>query len=172
MHEEELTVTGPTTTTFLTREAHERLQAELADLQGPRREEIVARIEAAREEGDLKENGGYHAAKDEQGKVEGRIRQLVVLLRDAQVGEPDAAEAGVAGPGMVVRVRFAGDTETERFLVGSRETAGDSGLEAYSPQSPIGGAVTGHRAGETVSYTTPTGKTMEIDLLEVDPYAG
>ncbi len=161
-----------TPTTFLTQEAYERLRGELEDLEGPRRAEIVARIETAREEGDLKENGGYHAAKDEQGKVEGRIRQLVVLLRDAQVGEPAGGDAGLAGAGMVVTVRFAGDSDTERFLVGSRETVGESNLQAYSPQSPIGGAVTGHRAGDTVTYETPTGKELSLELVAVEPWSG
>jgi len=159
-----------TTTTFLTQEAFDRLRAELADLEGPRREEIVARIEAAREEGDLKENGGYHAAKDEQGKIEARIRQLNQLLRSAEVGEAAGAHSGVAGPGTVVTVRFAGDSEPERFLVGSRETSADAGLEAYSPQSPIGSAVTGHRAGETVTYRAPAGREMELEILAVAAY--
>jgi len=160
------------TTTFLTQEAFERLQGELEELSGPRRAEIVARIEAAREEGDLKENGGYHAAKDEQGKVEGRIRQLTQLLRDAQVGVPVGGPAGVAGPGMVVTVRFAGDDDTEKFLVGSRETAGGSDLQAFSPQSPIGAAVTGHAAGDAVSYTTPAGKEIGLEVLAVEPWSG
>ena len=160
-----------TTATFLTQEAYDRLRAELADLQGPRRDDIVAKIGAAREEGDLKENGGYHAAKDEQGKIEGRIAQLIELLRDAVVGEA-GADDGIGGPGKVVTVRFAGDDDTEKFLVGSREAAGTSGLEAYSPQSPIGSAVTGHKAGETVSYQTPAGKTLSLDIIEVSTHHG
>lgn len=159
------------TATFLTQEAYDRLQAELADLQGPRREDIVAKIGAAREEGDLKENGGYHAAKDEQGKIEGRITQLIELLRDAVVGEADGADDGIGGPGKVVTVKFAGDDATEKFLVGSREAAGSS-LQAYSPQSPIGTAVTGHKAGETVSYPTPAGKTLSLEIVEVNAHHG
>src|SRR5438045_8757724 len=93
-------------TTWLTQEAYGRLKAELEHLSGPARAEVTARIAAARAEGDLKENGGYHAAKDEQGKMEARIRQLTQLLREAHVGQPPAAAAGVAGPGMVVTVRF------------------------------------------------------------------
>lgn len=160
------------TSTYLTQEAFDRLQAELTELQGPRREDIVAKIGVAREEGDLKENGGYHAAKDEQGKIEGRISQLIVLLRDAVVGEADGADDGIGGPGKVVTVIFAGDDDNERFLVGSRETAGTSGLEAYSPQSPIGQAVTGHAAGETVSYQTPAGKTLSLRIVEVSAHHG
>src|SRR4051794_41810666 len=94
--------------TWLTQEAYDRLNAELDHLSGPARIEITERIAAARAEGDLKENGGYHAAKDEQGKMEARIRQLTQLLRDAKVGQPPAADAGVAGPGMVVTVDYGG----------------------------------------------------------------
>src|SRR6476660_7582362 len=98
--------------TWLTQEAYDRLKAELEHLSGPARTEISQRIGAARAEGDLKENGGYHAAKEEQGKMEARIRQLTQLLRDAKVGQPPAAAEGVAGPGMVVTVRFSdGDEE-------------------------------------------------------------
>ena len=94
-----------TDVTWLTQEAHDRLVDELADREGPRRVEITKRIEAAREEGDLKENGGYHAAKEEQGKNEARIRQLKQLLESAQIGVPDAAEDEVAA-GKVVTIRF------------------------------------------------------------------
>src|SRR3954454_16372141 len=111
-----------TSVTWLTQEAFDRLKAELDHLAGPGRTEISQRIGAARAEGDLKENGGYHAAKEEQGKMEARIRQLTQLLRDAKVGQPPTADAGAAGPGMVVTVRFA-DGEEETFLIGSREEA-------------------------------------------------
>ncbi len=156
---------------WLTQEAYDRLSAELEDAKGPRRAEIVAKIEAAREEGDLKENGGYHAAKDEQGKLEARIRQLTQLLRDARVGEAPTAP-GVAGPGMVVTVRFAGDSGTERFLIGSREDHAAGNLEIYSAQSPLGRALAGSRVGATVEYQLPSGKTMAVELLEAEPYAG
>jgi transcription elongation factor GreA len=152
-------------TTFLTQEAFDRLQAELAELEGPTRAAVVDRIETAREEGDLKENGGYHAAKEEQGKLEARIRQLTLLLRSAAVGSA-TADDGTAGPGTIVTVRFAGDTGTEKFLVGSREESAVD-VDVYSPQSPIGQAVTGHRAGDSVSYVTPAGKTIGLEILDV-----
>ena len=105
------TTSADASVTWLTQEAYDRLKAELKDeldyLTGTARTEISERIGAARAEGDLKENGGYHAAKDEQGKMEARIRQLTQLLREAKVGQPPAADAGVAGPGMVVTVKFA-----------------------------------------------------------------
>ena len=102
---------------WLTQEAYDKLKAEYDHLSGPGRAEITSRIEAAREEGDLKENGGYHAAKEEQGKQEARIRQLEQLLREASVGETPAT-GGLAGPGMVVEVRFPGDKDTTRFVLG------------------------------------------------------
>jgi transcription elongation factor GreA len=157
-------------TTWLTQEAYDRLAGELEELSGPTRAEIVQRIGTAREEGDLKENGGYHAAKDEQGKVEARIRQLTALLRDARVGEaPDTG--GKAAPGMVLTVRFDGDTDTETFLIGSREDSGHQ-VAVYSPQSPLGSAVAGHGAGETVSYQTPAGQPMTVSIISVEPYGG
>ena len=157
-------------TTWLTQEAYDRLSAELEEAKGPKRAEIVARIEAAREEGDLKENGGYHAAKDEQGKLEARIRQLTQLLRDAKVGEAPTT-AGVAGPGMVVEVAYDGDpADTERFLIGSREDK--ASIPVYSANSPLGLALTGAKVGEKVSYTLPNGGTMTVELLSAEPYTG
>jgi transcription elongation factor GreA len=153
---------------WLTQADYERLQAEFENLSGAGREEIVAKIETARAEGDLKENGGYHAAKDEQGKLESRIRQLAHLLRTAQVGEaPDTG--GKAAAGMVVTIRFDGDNESEKFLLGSRE-ASASGMTVYSPQSPLGTAVIGHSAGETVSYRTPNGSTLKVSIEDVTPF--
>lgn len=156
--------------TWLTQDAYDRLRAELDELSGPARAQIIGRIESARAEGDLKENGGYHAAKDEQGKAEARIRQLTELLRTAQVGEaPDTG--GKAGPGMVLKVRFGGESATETFLIGSREDAGlHERLEVYSPKSPLGHAVTGHAAGETVHYEAPNGRRMSVGIIRVEPY--
>ena len=161
-------MTEQATVTWLTQDDFVRLQAELEHLTGPGREEVVAKIESARAEGDLKENGGYHAAKDEQGKMESRIRQLTQLLREAQVGQaPDSG--GKAAAGMVVEVRFGGEEETERFLLGSRE-ASLPDLAVYSPQSPLGTAVTGHGPGESVSYDTPTGRTVTVEIVSVETF--
>ncbi|MBL7498592.1 transcription elongation factor GreA [Frankia sp. CNm7] len=156
--------------TWLTQEAYDRLRSELDYLTTVGRTELANKIEAAREEGDLKENGGYHAAKEEQGKQEARIRQLTDLLRDAKVGEPAAGSAGVAGPGMVVEVRFPGEKATERFLIGSREDQ-SAAIDIFSPASPLGGAVTGHKAGEKVSYTLPNGRTASVEIISIAPYA-
>jgi transcription elongation factor GreA len=159
------------TVTWLTQDAYDRLNEELQTLSGPARAEIVDRIAAARAEGDLKENGGYHAAKDEQGKMEARIRQLNQLLRDAKVGTPPSADAGVAGPGMIATVRFV-DGDEETFLIGSREEAAVSDLSVYSPQSPLGQALDGAKPGETRSYSAPNGRDIAVELLAVKPYTG
>ncbi|HEV2347791.1 MAG TPA: transcription elongation factor GreA [Actinocrinis sp.] len=156
--------------TWLTQEAYDRLKAELDYLQGPGRTDIAKKIEAAREEGDLRENGGYHAAKEEQGKQEARVLQLRQLLENAQVGIAPTV-SGMAAPGMVVKVAFDGDDEdTLEFLLGSREDAGAS-IEVYSPQSPLGSAINGRRIGETAEYELPSGKTLAVKLLAAEPYA-
>ncbi len=122
--------------TWLTQEAYDRLKAEYEYLSGPGRVDIAKKIEAAREEGDLKENGGYHAAKDEQGKMEARIFHLRQILDNAQVGEAPKTE-GVVGPGMTVTIRFVGDDDEVTFLLASREESG-SPIDVYSPRSPLG----------------------------------
>jgi transcription elongation factor GreA len=157
--------------TWLTQEAYDRLETELDHLSGPGRAEITARIAAARAEGDLKENGGYHAAKDEQGKMEARIRQLTQLLRVARVGQPEAAAEGVGGPGMVVTVAFA-DGDEETFLIGSREEAAHADVTVYSAQSPLGRALTGKHTGDSVTYTAPNGNDITVALIDAKPYTG
>lgn len=159
-------------TIWLTQDAFDKLKQELEDLKGPVRQEVIARISAARDEGDLKENGGYHAAREEQGKVEGRIRQLEDMLRRAEVGETPPND-GVVEPGMVVTYKFVGDDddEAETFLLGAREIEPED-LTVYSPQSPLGSAINGHQKGETVSYEAPNGKQLEVVILDAVPYSG
>jgi transcription elongation factor GreA len=161
--------TNSASAAWLTQEAYDRLKAELEHLSGPGRAEIVQKIEAARQEGDLKENGGYHAAKEEQGKIEARIRQLTVLLRDAQVGAAPADD-GVVEPGMLVVAKIAGDEE--KFLLGSREIAGSSDIDVFSEKSPLGSAIIGHKEGETLSYTAPNGKEISVEILSAKPFTG
>jgi len=153
--------------TWLTQEAYDRLSAELEELSGPGRTEIAKKIEQAREEGDLRENGGYHAAKEEQGKIEARIRQLTQLLRSAEVGGAQPSDGHVA-PGMVVTATIAGSEST--FLLGNREIAGDSDLDVYSEASPLGHAITGASVGDTVSYTAPNGRAITVKIERVEPY--
>ena len=157
------------TVTWLTQEAFDRLAAELTELSTRGREEIAKRIESAREEGDLKENGGYHAAKDEQGKQEARIRQLKELLRTAEVGvTPESS--GVVEPGTVITAIVAGDETT--FLLGSREIAGDSELDVYSVQSPLGAAIVGLKVGNKTSYTAPNGREIPVEITGVETWGG
>ncbi len=153
---------------FLTQEAYDRLKGELDHLSTEGRNDISKRIEAAREEGDLKENGGYHAAKEEQGKMEARIRQLQLLLENAVVGETPPDD-GIVEPGMLVTVQLFGDDLT--FLLGNREIAtGD--IEVYSEKSPLGQAVMGKRAGEEATYEAPNGKMITAKVLGATPYTG
>lgn len=153
---------------WLTQEAHDRLKAELDQLVA-NRPAMAAEINARREEGDLKENGGYHAAKDEQGKQEGRIRQLTDLLRKARVGEPPAT-ATDAALGTVITIRFAGDDDTEKFLLGSREIAGTTELTVYSPESALGSAITGAAPGTSVTYQAPNGRDITVEVVAVEPF--
>ena len=164
-----MTETAPTSTSFLTQEAYDRLSGELAELSTHGRSEIAKRIEAAREEGDLKENGGYHAAKEEQGKMEARIRQLDALLRNAVVGEKPADD-GIVEPGMVVTVEMFG--ETEKFLLGNREIGGDTDLDVYSEKSPLGAALLGKAKGDEAEYETPNGKVVKVKIIDAVPYDG
>jgi len=152
--------------TWLSQEAHGRLRQTLQDLTGPRRTEVVGRIEAAREEGDLKENGGYHAAKEEQGKLEARIRQLTALLREVRVGTVPSGD--VVEEGCIVRVDY-GDGDVEQFLFANRENATDEGgrigaLDVYSPESPIGQAIAGHRTGDEVVFGPRSTKVIVVDV--------
>ncbi|NUL05152.1 transcription elongation factor GreA [Streptomyces lunaelactis] len=156
--------------TWLTQEAYNQLKAELEYLSGPARTEIATKIAAAREEGDLKENGGYHAAKEEQGKQELRVRQLTQLLENAKVGEAPSVAEGVVAPGMVVTIAFDGDEDdTTTFLLASREYA-SAAIETYSPQSPLGSGVNGKKVGEDAEYELPNGRKAAVKILEAKPY--
>ena len=162
-------------TIWLTQEAFDKLQAELDNLRGPVRSEIVARISAARDEGDLKENGGYHAAREEQGKTEARIRQLEDMLRRAEVGETPADD-GVVEPGMKVTYKFVGDAddEAETFLLGAREmedtTAGAQGvLPADARSAPRSSAT---RRATRSPTRRPTARQLEVEIVDAVPYTG
>ena len=152
---------------YLTQEAYDRLKGELTQLSGEGRSEISKKIEAARDEGDLKENGGYHAAKEEQGKMEARIRQLTQLLEGATVGH-SPADDGIVEPGMTVTVDLAGEELT--FLLGSREITGNSNLEVYSEKSPLGKAILDLKAGDVTTFRAPNGKDIEVKVLNAKPY--
>jgi transcription elongation factor GreA len=160
-------VANDNSVTWLTQEAFDRRSAELEQLSGEGRVEIAKKIESAREEGDLKENGGYHAAKEEQGKIEARIRVLTELLRHAVVGEAPES-TGVVEPGTVITATIQGDESV--FLIGSREIVGESDLDVYSEGSPLGTAIIGMKVGGETSYTAPNGKSIPVKIIKVETY--
>jgi transcription elongation factor GreA len=159
---------------WLTQDAYDKLTSELEYLSGPGRAEISQKIGEARSEGDLKENGGYHAAREEQGQQEARIRQLEDMLRRAEVGEAPSNLDEVA-PGLQVTIAFDGDeSDTDTFVLGSRELLGleeavDS-TNVYSPQSPLGAAIVGRRVGDAVTYAAPNGKPINVTVVKVEPF--
>ncbi len=159
---------------WLTQEAFDKLRDEYDYLQGEGRSQVSAKIAQAREEGDLSENGGYHAAREEQGHQEARIRQLKDMLSRAKVGEAPSADE--VAPGMRVTVAFDGDPDdTDTFLLGSREVLGLDGSvtdDVYSPQSPIGSAVLGKHEGEVATYRAPNGREISVTIISVSPYSG
>ena len=165
-----MSTTDRDATTWLSQDAHDRLQAELEE-HIANRPVIAAEINARREEGDLRENGGYHAAREEQGKTEARIRYLQELLRTAQVGEAPAGDSVSAGT--VVTIYFDDDADdTETFLLGSREISATTELTVYSPESALGKAILGSRSGQTVTYTAPNGSDIKVTVVSFEPFAG
>ena len=159
---------------WLTQEAYDKLRSELDQLSGPGRAEVTSKIAAARDEGDLRENGGYHAAREEQGQQEARIRLLQDMLSRAEVGEAPV-EADEVAPGTQVTIAFDGDeSDTDTFVLGSRELLGlDEAVDStnvYSPQSPLGAAILGKRQGDQASYEAPNGKSINVTIVDVAPF--
>ncbi len=154
---------------WLTQESYDRLAAELEHLTTTVRADIVQRIATARDEGDLKENGGYHAAREEQGKIEARIRDLTELLKRAVVGETPEDD-GVIKPGMLVTATLAGRELT--FLLGSREMAANASIQVYSENSPLGEAILGLSVGDSTEYHAPTGAMIPVTVTAAAPYTG
>ena len=156
--------------TWLSQDAYDRLQAELDELIA-NRPEVAAEINARREEGDLRENGGYHAAREEQSRQEGRILYLKEFLRNAEVGEVQVADS--VTPGSVVTIYFDDDqADTETFLLGSREISSTTDLTVYSPESALGKAILGARPGQTVTYTAPSGADIKVTVVKFGAFEG
>ena len=145
-------------------ETRDRLQAELTELTGRGRIDIAAQIETARLLGDLSENGDYHAAKEEQGKMEGRIMRLKSILENCEIVEE--FDDSTVSPGVMVSIRFEGDDEVEQYLFGSIEER-RSGIEVVSPGSPMGRALEGGRAGQTVTYEA-NGNELSIEIVAIE----
>lgn len=155
--------------TWLTQSQYDALSAELEKRSKVRRSEIARLIDAARQEGDLSENGGYQAAREEQSMNETRILQLEDLLRHAEVGETPPDD-GIVEPGMVVVAEIGGDRE--EFLLGARDAGEGLGISVFSPTAPLGKAIVGAREGETVTYKTPAGKALKVKIISAKPYGG
>ncbi len=155
-------------TTKLTQATHDRLVGELEDLTTRGRVEIAQHIEAARALGDLSENGDYHAAKDAQGKMESRIRQLQAMLKHVEIVDESGSDDGSISLGSTVTLRYEGDDEddTQEFFVGSiEERQGE--LPVVSPSSPLGQVLVGRNAGDTVDYQAPGGM-LKVHIVAVD----
>ena len=157
------------TQAWLTQEAFDRLRDEYAYLAGEGRAAIAKEIDERRREGDLSENGGYHAAREEQAKQEARIAQLRRLLDTAKVGEAPEGGGAIAS-GMVVTAEVAG--REMRFLVGSREAAGGTDIDVFSAQSPLGAALLGKHPGDETRYTAPNGNEIPVKILAAEPFSG
>jgi transcription elongation factor GreA len=156
------------TRAWLTQEAFDRLAEEYAYLVGEGRASIARQIDECRREGDLSENGGYHAAREEQAKQEGRIAQLRRILDQAIVGETPSGDGSIE-PGMVVTADVGG--RHMRFLVGSREVAGGADIDVFSPNSPLGEAVLGKRPGDGATYSTPNGREIAVRIIKTEPFS-
>ena len=152
-------------TILLTQEAYDKLQQELTYRTGDYREEITERIAAARAEGDLSENGGYQAAREEQSKNEGRINELTVKLRNAKILQ--APKPGFVDNGSVVTLDIAGHGAV--YVLGSRDIAVATDYDVISPESPIGSAIKGRKKGDTVSYKAPNGREITVTIKDAKP---
>lgn len=146
----------------LTKDAIERLQAERSYLEGEGRQKVIEAIATARAHGDLSENAEYHAAREQQGMQEARLRQVVQMLENVEIIE--AEDDGVIAPGKLVTIKHRGDDEPETYLIGLREERGEHDL--LTPDSPLGRALVGHAAGETVRANVPAGELV-VDILDV-----
>lgn len=149
----------------LTKAAYDRLKAEYDDLTTRGRVDIARKIEAARELGDLKENGDYHAAKDQQGQMEARIRQLKAMLDNAEIVE--GADGHTVEPGCIVELRYDGDADTEKYFYGSVEERGMD-HDIVSPGSPLGEALVGKKVGDSIEYQSPTGAVLKVELVGIE----
>jgi transcription elongation factor GreA len=145
----------------MTKQAYARLKQELDQLEGPRREHIIGEIARARAHGDLSENAEYHAAREQQGMQEARVRQLKQMIENAEI--VDVEDDGMVQPGKLVTIRMEGD-EPETYLLGLREQKGEH--DVLTPDSPIGRSLLGRSAGEVVTAEVPAGQ-LKIEVVEV-----
>jgi transcription elongation factor GreA len=151
-------------THHLSQKAYDRLKAEHDELTTVGRVDIARKIEAARELGDLKENGDYHAAKDHQGQMEARIRQLAAMLEDAVI--VDTTDGDIVEPGALVQLRYEGDDDVDTYFYGSVEERGVE-HDIISPGSPLGEALVGKKAGDKVEFESPTGAQLTVEVVAI-----
>lgn len=155
--------------TWLTQEAYDRLAAELSQLINFGRKEIAKKISEARDEGDLKENGGYHAAREEQGKIEMRINKLEQILATAIVDD-ERVSNGTVEAGTIVTLTLNGNEQ--RFLLGSPEISEGIDIDVFSPESPLGLAIHKLAVGDETSYAAPNGKVFAVKIVNVETFIG
>ena len=149
--------------TYLTPEGEIKLKAELAELTGPRREELAQRLRSAIQMGDLSENADYHKAKEDQAFLEGRIQEIEAILRFAVIIEKSHSDVVNVGSHVTIQEE---DFDPETFyVVGAKEADPRNGR--ISNESPIGSALLGHKAGETVEAETPGGK-IKFKIIKVE----
>jgi transcription elongation factor GreA len=148
----------------LSQAAFDRLKAEHDELTTVGRVDIARKIEAARELGDLKENGDYHAAKDHQGQMEARIRQLATMIENAEIVE--GVDGELVEPGCTVELRYEGDADSERYFFGSVEERGVE-HDIISPGSPLGQALQGKKVGDKVDFESPAGGTLTVEVVSI-----
>lgn len=151
-------------THHLSQKAYDRLKAEHDELTTVGRIDIARKIEAARELGDLKENGDYHAAKDFQGHMEARIRQLAGMIENCVIVESTDGES--VEPGSIVELRYEGDDDADAYFYGSVEERGVE-HDIISPRSPLGTALAGAKVGDKVSFTSPTGANLTVEVVSI-----
>ena len=151
-------------THHLSQKAYDRLKAEHDELTTVGRVDIARKIEAARELGDLKENGDYHAAKDHQGHMEARIRQLASMIENCEI--VDTTDGDIVDPGSVVQLRYEGDDDVETYFYGSVEERGVE-HDIISARSPLGQAIVGKKVGDTVEYESPTGAMLSVEIVSI-----
>ena len=149
----------------LSQAAYDRLKEEHTNLTTAGRIDIARKIETARELGDLSENGDYHAAKEEQGKMEGRIAHLASILENAEIVD-EVSGGDTVRAGSIISICYAGDDDAEKYLIGSIEERIED-IEVISPTSPLGEALIGARISETVTYEAPGG-TLEVEIVSID----
>lgn len=150
---------------YLTLAGKQKLEEELAELRGPRRAEISRRLKHAIEMGDLSENADYHAAKEDQGFLEGRIQEIEAILSDAEVVDEKDIDHSIVNIGNTVTVQEEGEEEEVYILVGATEA--NTRERKISYESPLGAALMGHKMGDVVDVHTPGGK-YQLKIIRID----